>query len=329
MTWLNNIEFADPEWLWALILIPILGIWKLVRAQTGEVRYSIAAPFGWSWASLRPVLSWLSLIAYGCWIVAFARPQSTKTSQQVQGGEGIDIILAVDVSPSMRAVDLKPNRLEALKKVANDFIDNRPNDRIGLVVYGGEAYTQTPLTTDHNIVVESLYSLQSNMLSDGTAVGMGLATAANRIKDSDAKSKVIILMTDGRNNTGTIDPRSAARLANGLGVKVYTIGMGTRGYAKMPVQVINGRTIYQNMPVQVDEELLKDIAESTNGKYFRATNNQQLSEIYAEIDQLEKSKIEEFKYTQYDEHFYPWAIAGLILISLEFLLRNTLFRSAL
>ncbi len=325
----DHVTFANPEWLWTLILIPIVGLWKILRKQQGEIRYSIASPAKrWSWAGLRPALAVLSMFAFACWIIAFARPQSSKTSEQVQGGEGIDIILAVDVSGSMRAVDLKPNRLEALKKVAGDFIDNRANDRIGLVVYAGEAYTQTPLTTDHDILLESLESLNSGSLAQGTAVGVGLATAANRIKDSDAKSKIIILLTDGENNTGSIDPRSAARLAQGLGLKVYTIGVGTRGYAKMPYQVINGRTIYQNVRVNVDEDLLKEIAESTGGKYFRAMNNNQLSQIYAEIDQLEKSKIEEFKYTQYTEHFYNWAIAGLLLLASEFLLRNTLFRSA-
>ncbi len=329
MNWFNHITFANPEWLWALFAVPVLLILLFVRKQDGEVRHPSSGLLqGFTWAGIRPLLSVLSILALGCWIVAFARPQSTKVDRYVQGGEGIDIILAVDISQSMLAIDFKPNRLEALKEVAAEFVENRPNDRIGLVVYGGEAYTQIPLTTDEDVLISGIADLHTGVISKSTAIGMGLATAANRINESDAKSKVIILMTDGENNAGSITPRAASALAAELGVRVYTIGIGSNGMTKIP-ETIRGRTVYQNFQGRLDEELLKDIASQTGGRYYRALNKDQLGEIYGEIDRLEKTKIEEFKYTQYNEHFYPWAITGLGLLALEFLLRNSLFRSAL
>lgn len=312
-------------------MLPLLAVVRLVRwkKQTGTLRYSGYQGKRWSWAALKPHLYWLSWAALGCLFVAFARPRSSEVNAQTRGGEGIDIMLAVDISPSMLALDLRPNRLEALKEVAIDFVEKRPNDRIGLVVYAKEAYTQTPLTTDHDVLVSGLAELESGLLANGTAVGMGLATAVNRIKDSDAKSKVVILMTDGENNSGNIEPMSAAQLARDLGIKVYTIGIGSNGFAKFPAQTINGQRIYQQIEVTLDEALLKNIASETGGTYFRATKNSELGEIYEQIDQLEKSKVEELKFTNYTEHFYPWAIAALLLIASEVLLRNTLFRSAL
>ncbi|KAB2808598.1 vWA domain-containing protein [Phaeocystidibacter luteus] len=327
MNLFEGTTFANPEWLWGLILIPIMGVGMMLRSQTGTVRFSHFESGGFTWANLRPWTSLLSLIGLACWIVAFARPQSSQQTQQIRGGEGIDIFLAVDVSYSMEALDLKPTRLEALKVVANEFVKNRPNDRIGLVVYAGEAYTQVPLTTDHEVLTSAVKSLNSDLLEPGTAVGMGLSTALSRIKDSEAESKVVILMTDGENNRGEIDPRSAARLARELGVRVYTIGIGTKGYAMMPTRIMNGRKMLQRVKVNIDEDLLREIADATEGRYFRAQNKEQLADIYQEIDRLEKSKIEELKFVQYDEHFYPWALAGLLFIAAEFTLKNTLFRS--
>ena len=229
----------------------------------------------------------------------------------------------------MLARDLKPDRLQALKLVAARFINSRPNDRIGLVEYAGESYTKTPLTSDKTVVLSSLNSIEYNsIIEGGTAIGMGLATAVNRLKESTAKSKVIILLTDGENNSGFIDPKIASELAVEFGIKVYTIGLGTNGMASSPIGIDqNGRFRYGNQPVKIDEALLKEIAKTTGGKYFRATNNTKLNEIYEEINKLEKTDIEEFKYTSYEEQFRPWAILGLCLLGFELLLRYTVFRS--
>lgn len=328
MRWLDNIQFAHPEWLWALAAVPILGIFLFVRKSSGEVNMPNASGFrGFSWGGIRPYLSILSLLAFGCWMVALARPQSTKVSRQVQGGEGIDIMLAVDLSESMLAMDFKPNRLEALKRVAIDFVKERVNDRMGLVVYGKDAYTSTPLTTDQDILEESLADLEIiSGFSSSTAIGIGLSTALNRLEESDAKSKIVILISDGVNNHGIITPETAANVAEEMDIRVYTIGIGSTGVVEIP-RVIQGRTFVQRARGELDEELLRAIAEQTGGRYYRAQNSTQLEEIYSEIDRLEKSKVEEIKYTQYDEHFYPWAILGIALIGAEFLLKNTLFRS--
>jgi len=249
-------------------------------------------------------------------------------STQKRGTEGIDIIMALDISPSMLARDLRPNRLEALKTVAQDFVDGRPTDRIGLVIYAGESFAQVPLTTDHKILKNAITELKWDMLENGTAIGMGLATAVNRIKESEALSKVIILLTDGENNRGIIDPKTAAQLAQEYNIKVYTIGVGTKGFAESPVALdARGRFIYQKVQVNIDEELLKEIAEMTNGQYFRATDNESLLAIYREIDQLEKSELEELVFYQYEEHFYRYIFWALGLLVLEFMLRLTLYRS--
>lgn len=328
MSWFNTIQFAHPEWLWALLLLPVIALIMLIRKSSGEVRMPNAQGFrGFSWAGIRPFLSLLSLIAFGCWMVALARPQSTQVSRQIQGGEGIDIMLAVDLSQSMLAMDFKPNRLEALKKVAIEFVNERVNDRMGLVVYGREAYTSTPLTTDQDILEESLADLEILQgFSQSTAIGVGLSTALNRLEESDAESKVVILISDGENNSGLIAPETAARVAKEMGIRVYSIGIGSTGMVEIPM-TIQGRRVVTRQRGVLDEALLKQIADETGGRYYRAQTNSELKEIYDEIDRLEKSKVEEIKYTQYDEHFYPWAILGLALVGLEFLLKNTLFRS--
>jgi Ca-activated chloride channel family protein len=261
-------------------------------------------------------------------IFALARPQTVNVSSKTKTTKGVDIVMAIDVSASMLAKDLKPNRLEALKNVAADFIKGRPNDRIGLVEYAGESYTKTPVTSDKSVVLQSLKDIKYNsIITGGTAIGMGLATAVNRIKDSRVKSKIIILLTDGVNNAGFIDPQTASELALEYGIKTYTIGLGTNGMALSPVALRNGVFQYGRIQVEIDEKLLKEIAEVTGGKYFRATNNRKLKEIYKEIDALEKTEVEEFKFYNYEEKFRPLILLALGLLLFEFLLRFTLFRS--
>lgn len=332
LTWLTNLEFADPLWLWALLILPVTAVIKIVRwnKQSGVMTYSnVSGAGGFSWAQLRPHLFWLGWAAMGCWIIAFARPHTRDVNAERKGMDGIDIVLATDISASMLAKDLKPSRLDALKKVADEFIDNRESDRIGLVAYAGEAFTATPLTTDYEVVKSALNDLNYDLLKGGTAIGTGLATAVNRLKDSEAKSKVIILMTDGENNAGNISPTAATQMARETGIRVYTIGLGTKGFAPTPVNIVGNRIIYRNVQVNIDEDLLKDIANKTNGEYFRAKDEDELQAIYEQIDLLEKSKIEEIKFVNYNEHFYPWALAGLLLLAAEHLLKNTLFRSVI
>lgn len=258
-------------------------------------------------------------------IVALARPQSTSSRQDVSI-EGIDIVMALDVSGSMLAMDLKPDRLEAAKEVASEFISGRENDRFGLVIFSGEAFTQAPLTTDHQVVKNLFKDVKSGMIEDGTAIGDGLATAVNRLKDSKAVSKVIILLTDGVNNMGSLDPLSSAEIAKMYGIRVYTIGVGTEGTAPYPVQTPFGvRTQY--VEVKIDEALLQQVAELTEGRYFRATSNQKLREIYNEIDQLEKSKIDVTEFKKKKEEFFDFALLGFLIIIFEIVLRYTVFRS--
>jgi Ca-activated chloride channel family protein len=268
-------------------------------------------------------------LALAAIIVALTRPRDVDESTKIKTTSGIDIVIAIDVSASMLARDLKPNRLEALKSVAARFIKARPNDRIGLVEYAGESYTKTPLTSDKGIVLSSLKSIEYNtIIEGGTAIGMGLATSVNRLKDSRAKSKIIILLTDGVNNSGAIDPKIASELAVEFGIKVYTIGLGTNGMAISPIGVLpNGKFQYGNMPVQIDEDLLKEIAETTGGEYFRAISTTRLGEIYEQINKLEKTEIEEFKFKSYDEKFRPIVLFALVLLGLELLLRYTVFKS--
>ena len=328
---LENIAFANPKLLWGLLIIPAAIVWYIFRhkKQEASVRYSDTLGFDElprSWrVYARHLLFVLQLAALALLIVAIARPQSTSKSE-TSNIEGIDIILAQDISGSMLARDLKPDRLEASKKVAANFVEGRPTDRMGLVVFAGEAFTQVPLTTDHTVMLNMLKELKSGMIDDGTAIGDGLATAINRLKDSEAISKVIILLTDGMNNAGSVDPYTAAEMAKIYGIRVYTIGVGTYGTAPFPVQTMLG-VQYRDMKVEIDEKLLTTIATSSGGKYFRANSNQKLSEIYDEIDKLERSKIEVTEFRHVHEEFYPLVAWAIALLLFEFILRKTVFRT--
>ncbi|MFK7831846.1 MAG: VWA domain-containing protein [Winogradskyella sp.] len=331
---LESIEFLNKELFWLLLLLPIAIIWYVLKhsQQTAELKISSIQGFkGGSgfWSKFKYFLFALRLIALGLLITALARPRTVDVSTKTKTTRGIDIVMAIDVSASMLAKDLRPNRLDALKEVASDFINGRPNDRIGLVEYAGEAYTKTPITSDKSIVQRSLRDIKYNtIIEGGTAIGMGLATSVNRLKDSRAKSKVIILLTDGVNNSGFIDPKIASELAVEFGIKVYTIGLGTNGMALSPNGInANGTFRYGRMQVEIDEQLLKEIAEETGGKYFRATNNKKLAEIYKEINKLEKTEVEEKKYYNYEEKYRPLVLLAGLLLLIELILRNTLFRS--
>lgn len=332
----SNFEFVNPQFFWLFLILPVLVLWYLWKRkkQTASLKISSIQGFktGRNWlARLKPLLFVLRLLALSAIIIAMARPRTVDETTRTKTTRGIDIVMSMDLSASMLARDLKPNRLEALKTVAAQFIKSRPNDRIGLVEYAGESYTRTPLTSDKALVLSSLKSMSYNtIIEGGTAIGSGLATAVNRLKDSRAKSKVIILLTDGVNNTGFIDPKIASELAVEFGIKVYTIGLGSNGMAMSPIGIRpDGGFQYGNVQVEIDEELMKEIAKKTGGKYFRATNNTKLEEIYEEINKLEKTDIEEFKYTNYDEMFRPWVIFGLVLLLIEFLLRITIFKGFL
>ncbi|WP_299799024.1 VWA domain-containing protein [uncultured Maribacter sp.] len=328
----ENISFANPDFFWLFLLLPLAIVWYIFKQkeQTASLRFSSAKGFTYNsiLPKLKPGLFILRLLALGAIIVALARPQTEDISTRTKTTKGIDIVMAIDVSSSMLARDLKPNRLSALKEVAADFIKQRPNDRIGLVAYAGEGYTKTPITTDKAIVLNALSEISYGQLDDGTAIGMGLATSVNRLKDSKAKSKIIILLTDGVNNTGFIEPQTASELALEFGIKTYTIGLGTNGNALTPISYnADGSFRFGMRQVEIDEELLKDIANTTGGKYFRATDNESLEEIYDEINKLEKTEVEEFKYYRYEEKFRLWVLLAGGLLLLEWILRNTLFRS--
>jgi Ca-activated chloride channel family protein len=330
----ENFEFVNPQIFWLFLILPALLLWYFWKrnVQTAALKISSIKGFktGKNWlAKLRPLLFFLRLIAISALIVAMARPRTVDESTRIKTSKGIDIVMAIDVSASMLARDLKPNRLEALKTVAARFINARPSDRIGLVEYAGESFTKTPLTSDKSIVLSSLKAIVYNtVIEGGTAIGSGLATSVNRLKESRAKSKVIILLTDGVNNTGFIDPKIASELAVEFGIKVYTIGLGSNGMAMSPIGIRpDGGFQYGNVQVEIDEVLLKEIATTTGGQYFRATSTTKLSEIYDEINKLEKTDIEEFKYTNYDEMYRPWALLALGLFLLDLLLRYTVFKS--
>ena len=331
---LSNFEFQNPEFFWLLLALPIAALWYFLKRNklTAQVKLSSLKGFkagSGLLAKMRPVLFILRLLALACLITALARPRNVDVSTRSKTTRGIDIVIAIDVSASMLARDLRPNRLDALKDVAAEFIRQRPNDRIGLVEYAGESYTRTPITSDKAIVLSSLEDVQYNsIIEGGTAIGMGLATSVNRLKDSKAISKVIILMTDGVNNAGFIEPAIASELAQEYGIKVYTIGLGTNGTALSPTNIrSDGSFIYGRIPVEIDEELLKTIADETGGLYFRATDNEKLEQIYAEINKLEKTDVEEFKYTNYEEKYRPLVILAGLLLLFELLLRFTVFRS--
>lgn len=326
----NNWTFYNPDFLYALSLVPLLWIWYYFRQREQSAQLQISSLKGItqnSWkAKGRHLLFLFRTIALAILIIAFARPQSTLSWEDMTT-EGIDIVISMDISGSMLAQDLKPDRLEASKNVAMNFISGRPNDRIGLVIFSGESFTQCPLTTDHQVLQNLFANVKSGMVEDGTAIGMGLATAVNRLKESEAISKVIILLTDGVNNQGSVAPLTAAKIAQKFGIRVYTIGVGTKGYAPYPFKTPFGTTVYQDVEVQIDEETLQNIASVTNGQYFRATSNKALESIYREIDQLERSKIEVKEYHKKKEEFFPLALLALTLLIIEFALRHTIFRS--
>lgn len=328
---MNSIEFASQHFLFGLIIIPLLIIWYIFNCnkQQAYLRFSDTGffnklPKSWK-AYLRHIVFALEIIALSLFIVALARPQSSSKNQKINI-EGIDIVLAMDISSSMLAADLKPDRLEASKAVASDFVNGRPGDRMGLVVFSGETFTQVPLTTDHGMMLNMLKDMKCGMLEDGTAIGDGLASAINRLKDSEAISKVVILLTDGDNNAGSIDPATAAEMAKLYGIRVYTIGAGTRGTAPYPVQTFSGIK-YQQVPVNINEELLQQIADETGGKYFRAETKEKLQQIYDEIDKMERSKIEVNEFKRLHEEFYPLVFWGLLALVLSLILRHTIFKS--
>lgn len=332
LTDFSHIQFANPEAFWLLLVIPLMAWWyiRTHRRQKAAMKVSSLEglrriPLSWK-ARFRFVMPVLRLLAVALVIAALARPQSSSMTENINS-EGIDIVLCLDVSGSMLAEDFRPNRIEAAKKVALDFIGHRPSDRLGLVIFAGESFTQCPITTDHAVLENQLSKVNSGMLEDGTAIGMGLATSVDRLRDSKAKSKVIILLTDGVNNTGLIDPSTALEIAKLYKVRVYTIGVGTRGTAPYPVPLPGGGIQMQNMPVQIDEALLQRIAKETGGEYFRATDNRSLNQIYTQIDKLEKTKLEITAFKRYQELFFPLALAALALFLLEILGRYTIFRS--
>ena len=324
--------FANPSYIYLLLLlIPLIGwyFWKM-RKNQASVEMSSSQAFDAPKAVtakvyLRHVPFVLRMIAIALVIVILARPQSTN-SWQNSSTEGIDIMMAIDISSSMLAQDLRPNRLEAAKNVAAAFINGRPNDNIGLVVFSAESFTQCPLTTDHAILLNLFKNIQSGMIEDGTAIGLGLANAVSRIKDSQAKSKVIILLTDGSNNRGEIAPVTAAEIAKTFGIRVYTIGVGTKGEAPYPFRRPGGMIQTQMIPVDIDEPTLKQIATTTGGQYFRATDNASLKEIYSEIDQMEKTKISVREYSKKQEEYKNIALLLLALLLLELLLKHTLLK---
>ncbi|EZH72402.1 aerotolerance regulator BatA [Aquimarina atlantica] len=330
----ENFTFENPQFFWLFLLLPLAIGWYIWKRNKQQAALKISSVKGFkvsgSWLTkLKPLLFIMRLIALSLIITALARPRTVDVSTKTKTTKGIDIVMSIDVSASMLAKDLRPNRLEALKEVAAEFIKDRPNDRIGLVVYAGESFTKTPITSDKSIVLGSLKDVKyDNVLENGTAIGMGLATSVNRLKDSKAKSKVIILLTDGSNNAGFIDPKIASELAVEYGIKTYTIGIGTNGMALAPVAILpNGSFQYGRVQVEIDEDLLKEIAKVTGGKYFRATNNKKLQQIYQEIDKLERTDIEEFKFYNYEEKFRSLVLLAGLLIFVEFLFRYTIFRS--
>lgn len=333
LNFFNDITFANKI-LWInFIWIPLLLTWYIYKNKTYNAELIVSSFDGFDKIKpplksyLRHSLIALRLLALSALILASMRPQSRSSWKDVKT-EGIDIVMALDISGSMLAKDFKPDRLEAAKEVAQDFIDSRPNDRIGLVIFSGESFTQCPLTSDHAVIKNLFDGIHTGMVADGTAIGNGLATAITRVKDSKAKSKVVILLTDGVNNQGSVAPLTAAEIAKAFGVRVYTIGVGTMGKALSPIAMYpNGQYEYGYVDVNIDEKSLGEIADMTGGKYFRATDNERLKDIYKEIDRLEKTIFEEKNFTNKAERFLPFALAAAILLLLEFILRSTYFRT--
>ena len=326
-----NYSFANIEFLYLLAILPLMIVYYIFRGRTHNPSFQISSlslfgkmrvPFR---LVLKHVLFGFRVLAVGLLIIALARPQSTESWSETKT-TGLDIVLCIDLSGSMNAMDLKPNRLEAAKTVAMEFVNGRPGDRFALVAFSAESYTACPLTSDRAVVVNQINDLRFGLIDDGTAIGMGLATSVNRLKDSQAKSKIIILLTDGVNNRGTIGPSTAAEIAESYGIRVYTIGVGTMGSAPFPVQTPFGQQI-QQMEVDIDEQTLSDIASMTGGKYFRATDNLKLKNIYDEIDQMEKTMLDTQDYSSRKEEYFPFLLLGLILLFAETLLRYTVLKS--
>ena len=331
---MTNVTFLNPGFFWLFLLLPLATAWHLWKRKQQTATLKISSLQGFKgtttfWVKLKPFLFVLRLLALSALIVAMARPRTVDISSKTKTTKGVDIVMAIDVSGSMLAKDLKPNRMEGLKVVAESFVEARPNDRIGLVVYASEAYTKTPVTSDKAVVMDAIKSIKyDNVLEDGTGIGMGLSTAVNRLKESKAKSKIIILLTDGVNNAGFIEPETASDIAKEYGIKVYTIGIGTNGMAEFPYAIApNGQFLFKMMPVEIDETLMRSIAKNTGGKYFRATSNKKLETIYDEINKLETTEIEELKFYDFDEKFRPFVILAALLLLIEIGLRNTIFRS--
>ena len=331
---MNKVTFLNPEFFWLFLLIPIVIGWQIWKRneQTATLKISSLQGFKTSksfLAKLKQMLFVFRLLALSSLIIAMARPRTVDVSSKTKTTKGIDIVMSVDVSGSMLAKDLKPNRMEALKDVAENFVKARPNDRIGLVVYASEAYTKSPVTSDKAVILDAIRSIKyDNVLQDGTGIGMGLTTAINRLKDSKAKSKIVILMTDGVNNAGFIEPQTASDIAQQYGIKVYTIGIGSNGMADFPYAIApNGQFLFRMMKVEIDESLLRSIAKNTGGKYFRANSNEKLESIYNEINKQETTEIQELKFYDYDEKFRSFALFAGLLLLIEIGLRNTLFRS--
>jgi len=328
--WRPDVTFANPEFLYGLLVIPLAIVWYIRRHRrvSSDIRYSTLLPFAKIKPTprerLRHLPFALRMVVVALLVVGLARPRTTLHGENMYT-EGIDIVLVLDISSSMLAEDFRPNRIEAAKQVASEFVEGRTNDMIGLVIFAGESFTQCPMTLDYRVLKNLLRLVRTGIVEDGTAIGMGIAQAVNRLRDSKAKSKVMILLTDGVNNRGEIDPLTAAQIAQTFGIRIYTIGVGIIGSAPYPVRTPFG-TRYQNVPVDVDEKTLQKIAEMTDGRYFRATNNRALKEIYQEIDQLEKTRIEVKAYRSYTELFYPWVGMGVLTALIEILLARTLLR---
>ncbi len=330
--WPENINFVNPELLLLLLILPAMGFWYFMkyRRRYPTLRMptleGVGAQVSWR-GRLRALLPVLRALSIAALVIALARPQEILKEEEIKA-EGIDIFLVMDLSSSMLAQDFQPDRLEVSKRVASEFVDKRTHDRLGLAVFAGEAFAQCPLTTDHRVVKEFLGNLKCGILEDGTAIGMGLATAVNRLKDSPAESKVVILLTDGVNNAGYVKPLTAAEIAREFNVKVYTIGIGSTGDALTPVsRRSDGRYIFGLARVEIDEDLLRQIAEMTDGSYFRATSAESLERIYQQIDQLEKTEIEVTTIKRYSEEFHRFALFGLLFLVLELLLRYSVLRA--
>ncbi len=326
-----NFEFANPEFLYALVVLPVMILFYVFRyrRQNPDIQVSDISSFKNTPVPFKLVLKHiffgLKMIGVGLLIIAMARPQSVDSWSETKT-EGIDISICLDISTSMKAMDFNPNRLEASKDVASEFINGRPEDRFAVVAFAGESFTVCPLTSDRAVAVKQLNGLEFGMIEDGTAIGMGLATSVNRLKDSEAVSKVIILLTDGVNNQGTIGPATAADIAMEYGIRVYTIGVGTQGMAQYPVQTQFGTRMAQ-VQVEIDEEVLREIADKTGGKYFRATDNKKLSSIYDEIDQLEKTILDTQDYSNREEEYFPFLLAGLLLVFFDLLMSLTIVKT--